>query len=246
MRSRSAAVVPASCFGSPARSSSSSHRRSDRVRLERVVGRAQRANRGADAPGRPRCATSSRTSASIDEHHRARAAQRRCKPRAPAARAQAARCRAGHGASRCWAPYSRRYREKPALDAYEALVVTPLGLTLIRDERLRSDLAGFADRASEPYSGALRGPDLPGVHGAVRRSGCSSAGLVARDAAPAESFAELLSDPAFQEHLAYRYVLERDVAADYADRLREAQGYPRAAAGADRTRGPPPRLEDSC
>ena len=47
-------------------------------------------------------------------------------------------------------PVFSSYRKKPALDAYEALASSG-GLTLIRDEKLRATLAGFADRSSEPY-----------------------------------------------------------------------------------------------
>src|SRR5688572_14120273 len=41
-------------------------------------------------------------------------------------------------------------REAPALDAYNALV-NSAGLALIGDEELRSDLVGFATRATSPY-----------------------------------------------------------------------------------------------
>jgi len=113
------------------------------------------------------------------------------------------------------------YRKKPVLDAYEALV-SSVGLTLIRDEKLRAALAGFADRASEPYQEQFS--DRIYLEFTARYLGrLQLAGAVARDAAPLESFAELLNDPAFQEHLAYRYVLERDVAGLYADRMIEAR-----------------------
>ena len=113
------------------------------------------------------------------------------------------------------------YRKKPALDAYEALV-SSAGLTLIRDEKLRLALAGFADRATEPYQ--ERFADQLYLDLTTRYLGRTQlAGLVAGDAAELESFAELLRDPAFQEHPAYRYVLERDVASLYEDRATEAR-----------------------
>jgi hypothetical protein len=43
------------------------------------------------------------------------------------------------------------HREKRALDAYSALV-NSAGLALLRDERLRGALAGFAARATDPYA----------------------------------------------------------------------------------------------
>jgi hypothetical protein len=118
-------------------------------------------------------------------------------------------------------PVFSSYRKKPVLDAYEALV-SSVGLTLIRDEKLRAALAGFADRATEPYQEQFA--DRIYLEFTTRYLGrMQLAAAVARDATPLESFAELLNDPAFQEHLAYRYVLESDVAGLYADRVSEAR-----------------------
>ena len=118
-------------------------------------------------------------------------------------------------------PVFSSYRKKPALDAYEALVAS-VGLTLIRDEKLRTALAGFADRASEPYQ--ERFADDVYLAFVTRYIGrLQIAAGVAGDAKTPESFADLLSDPAFQEHLAYRHVLERNVASHYEQQLREAR-----------------------
>ena len=113
------------------------------------------------------------------------------------------------------------YRRRPALDAYEALV-SSAGLTLIRDEKLRAALAGFADRAIEPYQ--ERFSDQVYLDFTTRYLGrLQLAGQVAQDGTELESFAELLSDPTFQEHLAYRYAIEGDVARLFKQRLREAE-----------------------
>jgi len=113
------------------------------------------------------------------------------------------------------------YRMKPALDAYEALVGSA-GLTLIRDETLRASLAGFADRAIEPY--AERFADQLYLDLTTRYIGrLQLAGVVAGEADMPEPYSELLGDPVFQEHLAYRHLLERDVAGLYEDRLHAAR-----------------------
>jgi hypothetical protein len=118
-------------------------------------------------------------------------------------------------------PVFSSYRKKPALDAYEALASSG-GLTLIRDEKLRAALAGFADRSSEPYQ--ERFSDEVYLAFTNRYIGqMQIAAGVAGDAAQPKSFADLLSDAAFQEHLAYRYVLERNVVSHYEDRLSEAR-----------------------
>jgi hypothetical protein len=117
-------------------------------------------------------------------------------------------------------PVFSSYRKKPALDAYDALVSSG-GLTLIRDEKLRAALAGFADRSSEPYQ--ERFSDQLYLAFTTRYVGrLQIAAGVAGDVAQPESFVDLLSDPAFQEHLAYRHVLERNVVSHYEDRLSEA------------------------
>ena len=114
------------------------------------------------------------------------------------------------------------YRMKPALDAYQALV-NSAGLTLIRDEMLRRALAGFADRASDPYQ--ERFSDQFYFAFTTQYVGrLQIASQVAHDSTGPQSYNEILSDPVFQEHLAFRHVLEGDVAADYRQRLAEAQG----------------------
>ncbi len=113
------------------------------------------------------------------------------------------------------------YRRSPALDAYEALV-SSAGLTLIRDEKLRGALAGFADRAVESYR--ERFSDQVYLDFTTRYLGRRQlAGQMAQDGTELESFAELLSEPTFQEHLAYRYALESDVARLFEERLTEVQ-----------------------
>jgi hypothetical protein len=114
------------------------------------------------------------------------------------------------------------HRAEPAMDAYQALV-NSAGLTLIRDEQLRSDLAGFAARSVDPY--AERYADELYMTFTTRFIGrLNVGGVLAQDAPIPESYSDLLSDPVFQEHLAFRHFSERQVATDYRQRLREAQG----------------------
>jgi hypothetical protein len=118
-------------------------------------------------------------------------------------------------------PVFQSYRKKPALDAYEALV-NSAGLTLIRDEKLRLSLAGFADRAIEPFQ--ERFADQIYLDFTTRILGrMQLAGLVAGDGTEPTSFADLLRDAAIQEHLAYRYILEGEVATLYEERATEAR-----------------------
>jgi hypothetical protein len=112
------------------------------------------------------------------------------------------------------------YRQEPALDAYQALV-NSAGLTALRDDELRSALAGFADRAKDPYQ--ERFSDQFYMTFLTRYVGRLHITGPPKDATEARSFVELLSEPAFQEFLAFRYVLERDVSGTYCDRLGEAQ-----------------------
>jgi len=112
-------------------------------------------------------------------------------------------------------------REEPALDAYQGLV-NSAGLALIRDDELRSKLAGFAARATDPYS--ERFADQLYINLTTRFVGrLHVRSIVDQDSSRPESYAELLGDPAFQEHLALRHLLERQVAADYRQRLKDAQ-----------------------
>jgi hypothetical protein len=113
-------------------------------------------------------------------------------------------------------------RTEPVLDAYEALV-NSAGLALIRDEELRSDLAGFAARSADPYF--ERFADQLYVTFTTQFAGRLQFGTaVAGDASALQPYTELLGDPAFQEHLALRHLVERDVAIDYRERLQAAQG----------------------
>lgn len=113
------------------------------------------------------------------------------------------------------------HRAKPALDAYEALV-NSAGLALIRDEELRSALAGFADRATDPYS--ERFADQAYVEFSRRYVGrLQMAGLVVGDGAEPQPYVELLTDPFFQEQLAIRYVLEGGVVSYYCRQWSDAQ-----------------------
>jgi hypothetical protein len=112
-------------------------------------------------------------------------------------------------------------RQEPALDAYEALV-NSAGLALLSDEKLRADLAGFATRVSDPYSEWFSNQLY--MTFTTRFIGrLQYAAVIGGDAEALQSYAELLSDPAFQEHVAFRYLSERDVASDYRERLREAE-----------------------
>jgi len=112
-------------------------------------------------------------------------------------------------------------RERPSLDAYEALV-NSAGLTLLRDERLRGDLAGFADRARDPYG--ERYSDQLYMAFTTRYIGqLQLAGQVSQVSPEPQPFGELLRDPAFQEHLAFRYLIEGQVAGQYRQRLRETE-----------------------
>jgi hypothetical protein len=110
------------------------------------------------------------------------------------------------------------YRKPPAFDAYEALV-SSAGLTLIRDEKLRAALAGFADRAREPYQ--QRFADQVYLAFVTRYIGQLQLGGPVPGAAG--SYTELLRDPVFLENLGLRQVLEGDVAGEYELRLREAR-----------------------
>jgi hypothetical protein len=113
------------------------------------------------------------------------------------------------------------FRQEPALDAYQALV-NSAGLALIRDDELRSRLAGFADRATDPYQERFA-DQFYMTFLTSYVGGLQIAGAVARDGTQPQSFADVLNDSAFQEHLALRYVLERDVARTYCALWDEAE-----------------------
>jgi hypothetical protein len=112
------------------------------------------------------------------------------------------------------------FREEPALDAYHALV-NSAGLALLRDDQLRGDLAGFAGRATDLYqAGYAQQLYAEFTTRFIGKLGYS--GLVAGDSQP-QSYAELLRDPAFQEHLALRHLIEKEVAGNYRRLLGESQ-----------------------
>lgn len=118
-------------------------------------------------------------------------------------------------------PVFTSLREEPALDAYNALV-NSAGLALIRDEELRSDLVGFASRAPHPYY--ERFSDQLYLELTTRFVGqLHLLDSVAGDTVAPRSYARLLADPAFQEHLALRHAIERQVQSTYRQLLREAQ-----------------------
>ena|SRR5688572_92995 len=112
-------------------------------------------------------------------------------------------------------------RMEPALDAYQALV-NSAGLTLLRDEELRGDLAGFASRGVDPYF--ARYSDQLYMAFTTRFVGrLQIAGIADDEPSPGQSYADLLGDSAFQEHLALRHFVERDVAGEYRQLLHQAE-----------------------
>lgn len=112
-------------------------------------------------------------------------------------------------------------RFEPVMGAYEALV-NSAGLTLLRDDALRAALANFAASAagsySEWYANQVYLDFTRKFIGRLR---------IADDLYPtssaAHAYADVLEDPAFQEHLALRYHLERQMAARYRELLRQAE-----------------------
>ncbi len=95
-----------------------------------------------------------------------------------------------------------RTGQKPALDAYRG--ARELGGAHV-DSRRRAAaaLAGFADRAIDPYHERFADQLYLDVHDALRRSAARSRASWRKTRTEPESYAELLSDPGFQEHLAY-------------------------------------------
>lgn len=126
----------------------------------------------------------------------------------------------------------------PVMGAYENLVNSG-GLSQIRDERLRGLLASFAamvdSRYAEEFSLALY---LDFNRSFMGRLGWADAILQARfglegaepDPEDTEWNHDLLEDPSFQDHLAFRSVAQREVAEMYrslraqADRVLERTG----------------------
>jgi hypothetical protein len=104
-------------------------------------------------------------------------------------------------------------RFEPVMGAYEALV-NSTGLTLIRDDELRSALADFAalvnGRYAERFADELYFQLVQTFAGRLQFADM----LAAPQATPA-SYAELLQDPKFQEYLAWRHLLEQQVGDHY-------------------------------
>jgi len=115
---------------------------------------------------------------------------------------------------------SRRY--EPVMGAYEALVNSG-GLTLIRDESLRAALAEFAARVRGQYAESWSDEHYFAF---AREFGGRIVLLHTQqtDSAVAEREVEqMLQNPEFLEHLAMRYVSERDIARKYAALLEQAE-----------------------
>ena len=118
-------------------------------------------------------------------------------------------------------------RFDPVMGAYEA-VVSSGGLAQVRDDRLRLALADFASllqgRYTERYSDELY---FDFVRSFTGQLGFTAAVLSLDSAGPAQPAAVsqrgLLLDAKFREHLALRYLAERDVAGTYRGLLSKAQ-----------------------
>jgi hypothetical protein len=113
-------------------------------------------------------------------------------------------------------------RYEPVMGAYEALV-NSAGLTLIQDDSLRASLAQFAARARDPYAENWSNEHYFAF---AREFG----GLIVfgfhegKTGADRDSeIQELLRDPAFQRHLAFRYYSERDMVREYSELQRQAE-----------------------
>ena len=112
-------------------------------------------------------------------------------------------------------------RYEPVMGAYEALVNSG-GLTLIRDEALRSALAEFAAQVRGDYAERFSDAHyFAFTHEFVGR--LRFAELEAGVPAQPGDYAGLLADPRFQEFLLLRQLTERDVGRVYAALLEQAQ-----------------------
>ncbi|MGH8174785.1 MAG: DUF6090 family protein [Steroidobacter sp.] len=113
-------------------------------------------------------------------------------------------------------------RYDPVMGAYEALVNSG-GLMLIRDEPLRASLAEFAAQVSGQYAESWSNEH----YFAFAREFGGRVVLDVLDTQPGSDrdrmYAEMLRNPRFQEHLAMRYISERDMAGKYRELLREAE-----------------------
>lgn len=119
----------------------------------------------------------------------------------------------------------------PVMGAYENLVNSG-GLAQVRDDSLRSALASFAamvdSRYAEEFSTALYldfNREFMGRLGwAGRVIGSLPGHEEGRPEGPGESWNQrLLDDPAFQDHLAFRFLTQRDVAEMYRDLAAQAR-----------------------
>jgi hypothetical protein len=112
-------------------------------------------------------------------------------------------------------------RFEPVMGAYEALV-NSAGLTLIRDDELRSALADFAalvnGRYAERFADELYFQLVHAFAGQLQ-----FADIVASPQATPRSYRALLDDPKFQEYLALRHVMEQQVADHYRGLQRRAE-----------------------
>jgi hypothetical protein len=119
-------------------------------------------------------------------------------------------------------------RFEPVLGAYEA-VVSSGGLAQLRGDSLRLALADFASfvegRYSERYSDELYFDFIRSSTGRLGFAGAVLGSDTSRiwQNATAQSYRLLLADPKFREHLALRYLAERDVARVYRGLLQKAE-----------------------
>lgn len=111
-------------------------------------------------------------------------------------------------------------RFEPVTGAYDALL-NSAGLTLVQNAELRASLTMFAarheDRYSERFADELY---LSLIRDFVGQIGFAD--MVTGASSP-RSLAPLLRTPRFQEHLAFRHVVERGVAGRYQQLMRDAQ-----------------------
>lgn len=104
-------------------------------------------------------------------------------------------------------------RFEPVMGAYDALL-NSAGLTLIRDDELRSSLAAFAARMNGRYSERFSDE----LYFSLIRDFAGKLGIgdeVLSDRKPSTSFSSLLADAKFQEYLAPRHLAENEVAGQY-------------------------------
>jgi hypothetical protein len=111
-------------------------------------------------------------------------------------------------------------RFEPVMGAYDALL-NSAGLTLIRDDDLRSSLAAFAARMKGRYSERFSDE----LYFSLIRDFAGRLGIGDEVLADPKlsSFSSLLADAKFQEYLALRHTAEREVASQYRGFLEVAQ-----------------------